>query len=240
MGPWTEDHFFDGAIRIRQERKGYRFSIDAVIVASRVIPKAGETVVDLGTGCGIIPLMLAHRHTQIHIIGVEIQNELAELAAFNCHQNQLNHRIEVLNADMRTLQPDRLNGMVDWVVCNPPYRRPHSGKVNPDVQRAVARHEIDINLPQFVQSAGRLLRAGGRLVTIYPAERLVDLLCEMRSQYIEPKWLQMVHSRAIESAKLVLVQGTKEGRPGLKISVPLVIYDASGSYTCEVAALMRP
>lgn len=240
MSQWTDDRFFDGALRVRQDRKGYRFSIDAAIAAYGVTPKAGETIVDLGTGCGIIPLILAYRHENIRIFGVEIQKTLADLAQFNINQNQFEKRIKVLYADMRNLKPDLLGSPVAWVVCNPPYRRPNSGRVNPGRQRALARHEININLNQMIQSANRLLSPGGRLVTIYPAERLVEVLCEMHSRRIEPKWIQMIHSRSGESARLVMVRGVKGGRSGVTIEDPLIIYESDGSYTTQIEAMMNP
>lgn len=240
MSQWTEDRFFNGALCVRQDRKGYRFSIDAAIAAYGVTPKAGETIVDLGTGCGIIPLILAYRYADIRVFGVEIQEALADLARFNINQNQFEKRIKVLHADMRNLQPDLLDSPVEWVVCNPPYRRPNSGRVNPDRQRALARHEININLKQMIQSANRLLSPGGRLVTIYPAERMVEVLCEMHSRRIEPKWIQMIHSRSGESARLVMVRGVKGGRRGITIEDPLIIYEPDGSFTSQIEDMMNP
>lgn len=240
MSTWTEDLFFNGAIRIRQERKGYRFSIDAAITAHGVNPTSGQTVVDLGTGCGIIPIILAHRYADIKIIGVEIQAELADLARFNRDQNHYHKRIGIIHADMCTLSPEQLQSPVDWVVCNPPYRRRHSGRVNPDSQRAIARHEIHVNLKQMVQAANNLLQIGGRLVTIYPAERLVEVLCELHSQHIEPKLIRMIHSKSGENAKLVMVKGVKGGRPGAIIENPLVIYNSDGVYTSQIEVMMKP
>jgi tRNA1Val (adenine37-N6)-methyltransferase len=240
MSPWTEDRFFNGAIRIRQRKDGYRFSIDAVIVASGLAPKAGDTVVDLGTGCGIIPLILAYRYDDIRLVGVEIQPELAKLAEYNCRQNLFEDRLHVVHADIRSLHPDQVNGLVQWVVCNPPYRRPNSGRINPNKERALARHEININLSQLMRTSKKLLTIGGRFVTIYPAERLVELLCEMRSHGIEPKSLRVIHSCANENAKLVLVRGAKGGRPSVEIQSPLEIYDGTGEYSSEVRAMMQP
>ena len=240
MTLWTEDCFFNGAIRIRQQRNGYRFSIDALLAASGVEPKAGDTVLDLGTGCGIIPLILGFRYTDLRIVGVEIQKELAELARFNCRQNGLEDRFDIIHTDMRELHPTRFERPVDWVVCNPPYRRPSSGRMNPDMQRAVARHEIQVNLAQIVKTATKMLAIGGRLVMIYPAERLAEIVNEMRSCKIEPKSMQPIYSRMDENAKLVLIKGIKGGRPGLVVKPPLYIYDTNGSYSARVEALMQP
>ena len=240
MSPWTEDRFFNGAISIRQKKDGYRFSIDAVIAASGLEPKAGDTVVDLGTGCGIIPLILAYRYDDIRIVGVEIQSELAQLADFNRRQNHFEDRFDIVHADMRTLHLDQVNGPVQWVVCNPPFRRPNSGRINPNMERALARHEININLSQLMRTSKRLLKIGGRIVTIYPAERLVELFFEMRSHNIEPKSLRMIQSRINENAKLVMVKGVNGGRTGINIEPPLEIYNHEGEYSSEMKTMMKP
>src|SRR5210317_2172391 len=121
MNFYTTDTFFNGKIRITQERAGYRFSIDAVLLANFAVPRSGDQVLELGTGCGIIPLILAYRQPQIEIYGVEVQAELAELAVSNVRENQLHDRISVICADMKSLRPAMTAGPVDLVVCNPPF-----------------------------------------------------------------------------------------------------------------------
>lgn len=236
-GSLTDDTFFEGALRVLQLRDGYRFSIDAVLLAAVVAPRSGQVVVDLGTGCGIIPLMLALRHPQSRYFAVELQPDLAELARLNVLANRLDERITVLQADIRGLTQKAFGGPVDGIVANPPYRRAHAGRINPNDQKACARHEIHLTLADLADAAGRLLRTGGRLTVIYPAERLADLFTALRTARIEPKWLRTIHSRSAESARLVLVQAVKAGRPGLAIHAPLVIYLSDGGYTPEVMAL---
>jgi tRNA1Val (adenine37-N6)-methyltransferase len=131
-------------------------------------------------------------------------------------------------------------GPVDLVVCNPPFRRKGSGRINPDVQRAVARHEIKANLSDIIQTSHRMLRTAGRLALIYTAGRLTDVLSRMRIEGIEPKFIRMIHSRQDSKATLVLIEGVKGGRPDLKIAPPLIIYDRSDDYTEEVASMFRP
>ena len=240
MSHLTCDSFLGGRIKISQARSGYRFSLDAVVAASAIHPKAGDTVLDLGTGCGIIPLILAFRYSDFKIIGVEIQPELAGIARMNVAANHQEDRIDILHADMRGLTPREIGGAADWVVSNPPYRRPRSGRINPNAQRALARHEINISLKQLIQSATRLLRTGGRFLTIYAAERAVELLFEMRLGSIEPKWLQCIHSQADAKAKMVLVWGIKNGRPGIQIAAPLVIFEPDGGYSETVQAMLAP
>jgi len=240
MNSYTTDTFFDGKIRITQDRTGYRFSLDAVLLAYFADPRSGDKVLDLGTGCGIIPLILAYRQPHIAIYGVEVQTELAELADSNVRENQLEDRITVFCTDMKLLRPDMTAGPVDLVVCNPPFRRQGSGRINPDAQRAVARHEIKANLGEIIQTSHRMLRTAGRLVLIYTAGRLTDILSRMRTDGIEPKFIRMIHSRQDTEAVLILIEGVKGGRPDLKIAPPLIIYDKKTDYTDEVESMFRP
>ena len=240
MSRITFDTFFNGRLRVAQPVSGYRYSLDAILLAALPHPKAGQSLLDLGTGCGIIPLILAFRHDEVVITGIEVQPELARLAAMNASNNGLQDRVRIIHEDLRRLSLDMVDGPVDWVISNPPYRRAASGRINPNSQRALARHEINVNLQQLINAAKRLLKTGGRFAIIYPGERAVDLLGEMRSAGLEPKWLQGIHSQAGDTAKLVLVQGVMGGKPGLRIEAPLVIYEADGEYSGAVQAMMRP
>lgn len=240
MKVYTTDTFFDGKIRITQNRTGYRFSIDAVLLAHFADPRSGNKVLDLGTGCGVIPIILAYRQPNISIYGVEVQATLAELAVNNVKENRLEDRITVLCTDMKLLKPAMTTGPVDLVVCNPPYRRQGSGRINPDAQRAVARHEIKANLNDIIQTSHRMLRTAGRLILIYTAGRLTAILSKMRIEGIEPKSIRMIHSRHDSEATLILIEGVKGGRPDLKVAPPLIIYDRSNDYTEEVASMFRP
>ena len=240
MTSYTTDTFFNGRILLKQKKTGYRFSIDAVILAHHAIPRSGDKVLDLGTGCGIIPLILAYRHRDINLCGVEVQPELAELAAVNVRDNRLEDRITVLCKDMKQLKPDKTSGKFDLVVCNPPYRRQGSGRINPDAERAIARHEIKVDLGAVVKAAYRMLRTAGRLVTIYTAERITDILVQMRTGHLEPKYIRTIHSGRNTEAGLILVESVKGGRPGLKIAPPMIVYKESGDYTKEVKQMFAP
>lgn len=240
MKPLTTDTFFEGRVRVRQGAGGYRYSIDAFLLASHVRLRAGDRVLDLGTGCGIIPLILAYRNPDITICGVEVQSELAELAALNIEDNRFADRVGVLCRDMKELKPDMLCAPVDVVVCNPPYRKWGTGRINPDRQRAVARHEIAVTLADVLQTARRMLPTAGKFVTIYTAERCVELLAGMRSGGIEPKYLRLIHSTADSEAKLVLVEGVRGAHAGCIIAPPLIVYTVDGHYTAEIQAMFAP
>jgi tRNA1Val (adenine37-N6)-methyltransferase len=213
------DAFMEGRLRLIQSRSGYRFSIDAVFLAQFVSTKPGDVVVDLGTGCGIIALMLLQRRHIRYAVGLEIQRDLADQARRNVLLNGLEGNMGVILGDIR--RPPLAPGKADVVVCNPPYRPKASGRINPDPQRALARHEIRASLDDILGAASKLLRAKGRLAIIYPATRLTDLLVRMRGLDLEPKRLRVVHPAMALEAKLVLVEATRGGRAGMKILPPL-------------------
>jgi tRNA1Val (adenine37-N6)-methyltransferase len=235
----TTDTFFDGRLHIRQSRSGYRFSLDAVLLASSFEPRPGEKILDLGTGCGIVPLLVGFRHPDVRFWAVEVQKDLARLAAENAALNRMQNRIAVMRVDLKSLKPQQTCGPVDRVVCNPPYRRANSGRMNPVREKAIARHEIAVTLDDIVQTARRMLKTAGRLVLVHTAERLADIFPRLRSSGIEPKFLRTVHSTMVADARLILVEASKGARPGLTIRPPLVVFDADGEYTAEVAAMFR-
>ena len=240
MPKQTTGTFFNGKLHIRQDPAGYRFSIDAILLASHARLRAKERVFYLGTGCGIIPLILAYRHPDIISFGIEIQKELAHIAIANVDANHLQNQIRVLCRDMRRLKPEDIGGPVDLVVCNPPYHKPKSGRINPDRQRAIARHELKINLQDILQTASRMLRTAGRFVTIYTAERMTELFVQMRAHGIEPKSMRAVHGQLEAEARLILVRGTKGAQPGTRLGPPLIIYDSNGGYSQEIMEMFEP
>ncbi|RLB98205.1 MAG: SAM-dependent methyltransferase, partial [Deltaproteobacteria bacterium] len=164
MDNTTTDTFFNGQVTVKQSRTGYRYSIDAVILAGHVRPRPADRIVDLGTGCGIIPLIIGFRYPGVKLYGVEIQQDLADIARANVKANHLEKRVEILPADMRTLKPSIVSGPVDQVVSNPPYHRISTGRINPDSQRAIARHELKVTLEDVLKAAEAMLRTAGKFV----------------------------------------------------------------------------
>lgn len=231
---FTTDSFFNGRLKVRQGRSGYRYSLDAVLLSAHAAPRAKNRVLDLGTGCGIVPLILAYCCPDIKIYGVEIQKSLADLAVRNVQENKMESRIEILCEDLKNLKPGDISGPVNLVVGNPPYRKAEAGRINPDRQKAAAKHEIHAQLQDILDTAGRMLLPRGRLVMVYTAERLADILLKMRGADIEPKFFRMIHPHINSAAKLILIEGLKEGNPGMKNAPPLIIYNKDGSYTGEV------
>ncbi len=232
--------FFNGRLHIHQHPTGYRYSTDALLLAAHVFPGVGHTVVDLGSGCGVIALILAYRFPHLTIHGVEIQKELADIAAQNVMANNMTEQIHILHQDMRTLTLSSFPDDIDIAVANPPFYEIKTGRMNPNRQRAIARHEICITLKDLIQTARRLLPRKGKFVIIYPAERITALLARMHAYAIEPKKLRMVHSNWTAPAKLAIATGIKGGRPGILVEPPLILYQHGGQYTEEVRRLFEP
>lgn len=237
-GDRTLDALFKGQLRILQSRKGYRFSLDAVLLATFASPRGAEKVVDLGAGSGVVSLILAKLHPSLAVTGLEIQETMVTWAQKSARLNQLASRVAILQCDVRRIAKVLPPGEADLVVCNPPYRKPASGRVSPDAEKRIARHEIAGGLIDFVQAGAYLLRVNGRMAVVYPAVRTVDLLAAMRAAGLEPKRLRMVYSFAGAEASLVLVEGAKGGRSGMKILAPLVIYEKGKQYGAEVASIL--
>lgn len=239
MNALTSDTFFNGRLSVKQPESGYRFSIDAVLLANFVYPAAGDRIVDLGTGCGIIPMILAYRYKDVRVYGLEIQEQLAGAARINIQDNGMMDQISILCDDLRKVNADLFSGSVDLVVSNPPFRKNASGRINPQAQRAVARHEIKVTLEDVISAAKRILKVSGRLVTLYPADRLADVVSALRNLGVEPKRLRLIHSREGEPGRLFLMEAVKGGRPAMEIAPPLFIYGPDGGYTPEVTEMFK-
>ena len=234
----TLDALFDGRLTLLQSRSGYRFSLDALLLAYFVTVKAGERVIDLGTGNGVLALVLAHLHPTAALTGIELQSAMAARAGRNVELNGLQSRIKILHADVRHISDRMSSASFDAVVCNPPYRKPSSGRTSPNAERRAARHETYGELEDFLRAAAHLLRPKGRMALCYPAVRLIDLIAAMHQLRIEPKRLRLVHSFLHSGASLVLVEGVKGGRVGLAVAPPLIIYRDGNRYGDEVAAMI--
>jgi len=215
----TIDTFLNGKLRIIQSRQGYRFSVDALLLAGFVSIKSEDFVVDLGAGCGIISLFLASEREVGFVVGLELQEELASQAKRNIVLNEFEDKIAIIQGDLRHLPV--APGFAHVVVCNPPFRKEKSGRINPDFSKAIARHELAVSLDDILAAGKTLLKPGGRLALIYPANRLTEILERMRVQELEPKRLQIIFPDPASHAKLAMIEGRLQGKSGLKILPPI-------------------
>lgn len=231
----------ESGLRIIQPKHGFRFSLDPLLLTAFTRLKPGEKAIDLGTGTGVIPLLLAQRHPRTDLVGIELHAEAADRARRSVALNQLEERIKIIQGDLRDCRTPGMNQAFDVVVTNPPYRRLATGRIAPEAHRAVSRHELHGALEDFLDSARYLLKSGGRFYMIYLPERLPELLALMCMKRIEPKRLRCIHSRDHEAACLVLVEGRRDGRPGLTIEPPLRIYqgDEYSAELCDMAGFKK-
>jgi tRNA1Val (adenine37-N6)-methyltransferase len=227
----TSDTLFNGKLVIYQRQKGYRFAVDAVLLAGLTRVNPTDRVVDLGTGCGVIPLVFAYRNQGKQIVGLEIQPDLVGLAQRNVEANGCSDKIQIYEGDFRKIPSDFRPGSFDLVVSNPPYRRLRSGRLNRDEQQAVARHELKSSVVDVLGTASALLSHGGRLSIIYPATRLAHLLVTALTYHLTPKQLTMIYSDAASVARLVHLECRKGAGEELRIAPPFFIYREDKTYT---------
>lgn len=224
-------------MKIIQHRAQVPFALDPVLLAHFVRVHRRDRVLDLGTGTGIIPLLLAGRHPDANITGIELQPELAEMAERSVLLNELQQRIRILCGDYRQLRVLSGREQFDVVTANPPYLKAGTGQLSPNPLRAGSRHELQGSLFETVQSGATAVRFGGRVAIVFLAERTVDLVESLRVHRVEPKRLRFVHSRAGRPASLLLVEGVKGGGSGLEVLPPLIIYEEGQRFTAEMQEL---
>ena len=240
-GDYTEDTLFNGRIRCLQHRTGYRFSLDAVLLANFIQPGAGERILDLGCGCGVVSLILAYRWPSVSITGLEIQPGLAALANKNVMLNNWQERIEIVPGDLREIRNYIEPGSFDWIVSNPPYRRAGTGRVNPGGEQALARHEQSADLRSVTKAANWAVKKRGRGVFIYPASRGAAVISELKNVGLEPKKMLPIFSYPGCTASLLILEAVKQGGEELMILPPFYVYDKrDGEYSPEMAGYYSP
>ena len=235
----TVESLFGGRLQILQKKKGYRYTIDSVLLAHFVEPKKGERILELGAGSGVISLLLAFQNPGVRVTGLELQTELADMAGRSISMNGLEGRVNILQGDVRNAAELLEARSQDVVVFNPPYRKMGSGKLNPGREKALARHEIAGSIADFLRAASYALETGGRVCLIYPCSRMVEAIHRMRVEKMEPKRLRMVHSRPGSRGDFILVEGMKGGGEELSVLSPLFVYREDERYSEELETLFR-
>lgn len=240
VGDERLDYLLAEDLRIIQSPSVFAFSLDAVLLARFVhVPYWKGNIIDLGTGNGIIPLLLSTR-TKAQITGVEIQERLYDMAKRSVSYNQLNEQIQVINGDLKAMPEELGYGKFDVVTCNPPYFPISSDRsiINEKEPFAIARHEIHCTLEDVIRVSASLLRPGGKAAFVHRPGRIVDILTLMKKYKLEPKRLRFVYPKLGKEANTVLVEGIKDGNPDIKILPPLIVYDDKGEYTGEVKEIL--
>ena len=222
-------------LKIIQNKEGFCFGIDSVLLSDFAKNiKNNSLVLDLGTGTGIIPILLCGKTNLKKVIGVEVQEKIAEMAKRSIKLNNLEARFQVINENILNLKNIYQNQTFDVVVTNPPYKKKNSGIINEKHEKLISRHEIEANLEDFIKASKDLLKDKGEFYMVHRPERLVDILSIMRKEKLEPKVLRMVYSNKNKEPKLVLIKGIKNAKPFLKVEKNLYIYDENGNYTYEI------
>lgn len=196
--------------------------------------RAGSTVVDIGTGTGIISILLAVKSTLSKVYGVEIQPEVASMAKRSVELNNLQDKIEIINTNIKdifdTLKPNE----IDCIVTNPPYMKMNTGAINEEKKKLISRHEVECTLEDIVKISYKLLKSNGEFYMVHRAERIVDILYYLRQYKLEPKILRFIQPKANKEPNLVLIKAVKNAGYQLKIEKPLIVYDENGNYTDEI------
>lgn len=227
-------------LKIIQNENGFCFGMDSVLLsdfAKEIKPES--KIIDLGTGTGILPILLSAKTKNTKIIGVEIQKEVAQMAQRSVRLNNLQDRIEIIAEDIKNLKNQYETNCFDAVVTNPPYKKIGTGKTNEEMAKIISRHEITANLEDFIEIARYLLKEQGCFYLVHRPDRLVDIISLLRKYQLEPKELKIVQANRKKAPNLVLIKAVKNAKPFLKIDVPLSIYEESGTYTKETLEIYR-
>lgn len=225
----TMERLSCGELNIIQKKDGYRFSLDAYLLAAFVEERPGSRVLDIGSGSGVISIMLA-AIKKLDVTGVEIQEDMAEMSRRSVELAGLSEKVAIICRDIK----DYHGQLFDAVVTNPPYRPVATGRINPHSNKAVSRHEILLDLDTLIRCSYELLGPAGRFYIVFPAWRLPDLISSMRSGSIEPKKMVLVCSDMDSGPEICLVSGLKDGGRELRIEKPFIVHSDRGSYTQEM------
>lgn len=222
-------------LKIIQNTKGFCFGIDSILLSDFAKNiKKGAKVLDLGTGTGIIATLLCGKTELSEITGIEVQEEVYEMAKRSIQLNHLEDKFKLIQDNILNLNHYFEKNTFDAIVTNPPYKKKETGVQNEDARKLISRHEIEASIEDFIKISKDMLKDKGEFYIVYRPERLVDLLSLMRKYKIEPKKIRFVYSNIHAVSKLVLVQGVKNARPFLKLEPNLYIYDDNGNYTEEI------
>lgn len=217
-----------------QKKQGFRFGIDAVLLSNFANVKNKHRVIDLCTGTGIVPFLIYGKYKPKEVVGIEIQEDMVEMAIRSSKYNEIEDVVSFKNADLKDIKYLSSLGTFDVLTVNPPYKLNNSGIVNLDDKLAIARHEIMCSLEDVIVASRKLLKDNGRMFIVHRPERLIDIFELMRKYKIEPKRVQMVQPNINKAPNIVLVEGQRDGGAYLKWEKPIYVYNEDGTYSEEI------
>lgn len=220
--------------KIIQDPERFCFGMDAVLLSGFARAKEGDKVLDMGTGTGIIPILMEAKTRAAHFTGLEIQSESADMAARSVRLNHLEKKIEIVTGDIKEAVSLFGAASFDVVTCNPPYMTEHHGLTNLTSPKAIARHELLCTLEDVISQAAKLLKPGGNFYMVHRPFRLADIITLLRQYRMEPKRMKMVHPFIDKEPNMVLVEANRGGRPRMSVEKPLIVYREPGVYTDEI------
>lgn len=220
--------------RIIQKKKGFCFGMDAVLLSGFARVKEGETAIDLGTGTGIIPILLEAKTEGNHFTGLEIQEEVAEMAARSVALNGLEERVSIIRGDIKEASQLFGKASFDVVTSNPPYMNDQHGLKNPQEMKAISRHEVLCTLDDVCREAAALLKPGGRFYMVHRPHRLAEIISALKQYKLEPKRMKLVHPFMDKDANMVLIEAVRGGKSMMKVEAPIIVYKEPGVYTDEI------
>lgn len=227
-------------LKLIQNPDYFCFSLDAVLLANFASPKKNSKVLDIGTGSGIISHLMQAKYQVEKIYGIDIQAELIDMAKRSAKYNNIEDKLEFINANIKNGLEVFERESFDYIISNPPYMKASSGKINLEDKVAIARHEIECDLEDIIKMSSQLLKYRGKVAYVYRTQRLAELLSLMDKYNLAAKRLRLIHSQIDKEAKLFLVEGVKGGGVGLDILAPLILNDDEGKYTEEVKKIYFP
>lgn len=236
-GERIDDLIING-LKLIQHPDQFCFSLDAVLLAHFASVRPGSTVVDLGTGTGVIGLLLLARGAGT-VTGLEINSDMADMARRSARLNGLEDKFTILNGDLRQVKEYMPSGSIELIVSNPPYRPVGGGYINPNDKVAVARHELTANLAEVVAAAKYLVKYRGRFAMVHLPERLAEISVAMCQAGIEPKRLQFVYPAVNKKPNMVLIEGVRGANPGIDVLPPLIVYTTDGKYSEDINELYK-
>ena len=222
-------------LKIIQNKDGFCFGVDSVLLSDYAKNiKKNSKVIDIGTGTGIISILLCEKTKLSKIYGIEIQEDVAEMASRSSKLNNLQDKFEVINKNIKDIFDILKPHEYDVVVTNPPYKKVNTGVKSIENKQLISRHEVECTLEDIIEKSSKLLKDLGEFYMVHRAERLVDIMCLLIKYKLEPKNIRFVHSKENEKPNLILVRAVRSAKEFLKIDKPLIIYKENGEYTDEI------